>query len=183
MKHTVVMLVTSLALASAGFGGQGYYPSTLIVKDGQGAALWGYDVVAYFTDQKPVRGQPQFKSSYENADFYFASAENKAAFDASPAKYVPAYGGFSGYEVLMGQLKEPRVKYWSITDGRLVLEDSKKDLAAWNRDPQGNLEKADRNWRSLEERITSGSNLSPTGPGADYNPNGPQPGDLAWPGY
>jgi YHS domain-containing protein len=183
MKRIIVMLVASVALASAGLADRGAYPSTLVVKNGQGVALWGYDVVAYFTGQEPVRGQSQFKSRYESADFYFASAENKAAFDADPAKYVPAYGGFSGYEVLMDELKEPKVKYWSITDGRLVLEDSKQALAAWNSDPHGNLEKADRNWRSLEERIADGPVISPTGPGADYNPDGPQPGDLAWPGY
>ena len=56
-------------------------------------------------------------------------------------------------------------------------------LADRNRDRHGNMERADRSRAGSVERITAERDLSPTGPGADYNPDGPQPGDLSWPGY
>ena len=183
MKTVILMWVALLALASAGWTDSQNGSLSPTSKDRRGAALRGYDAVAYFTEQQPVKGAPAFRSRHEGADYYFASADNKAAFDADPSRYVPAYGGYSGYQVATDQLKEPKAKHWSITEGRLVLESSKKDLAAWNRDPEGNLARADRNWPGLVERELERPVYTPTGPGADYNPNGPQPGDLAWPGY
>ena len=38
---------------------------------------------------KPVKGNPEIKSSYKGATYLFALAENKADFDKDPAKYAP----------------------------------------------------------------------------------------------
>ncbi len=66
------------------------------VADGVDANLMlkGADLVAYFTEQRYLPGQPQFKSQYQGVDFRFASAANKALFDLSPRKYLPEFGGF-----------------------------------------------------------------------------------------
>ena len=50
-----------------------------------GLAINGYDPVAYFTESKPVEGSAEFTSQHEGATFQFASAENKAMFDADPS--------------------------------------------------------------------------------------------------
>jgi YHS domain-containing protein len=52
--------------------------------DGQGVILKGYDAVAYFKQGKPVKGNPEIKSSYQGATYLFASAEDKADFDKDP---------------------------------------------------------------------------------------------------
>jgi len=62
--------------------------------DSQGVILKGCDVVAYFKQRKPVKGDPAIKSLYQGATYLFASGANKADFDKDPAKYVPQYGGF-----------------------------------------------------------------------------------------
>ena len=54
--------------------------------NGSGVALQGYDAVAFFTDNKPVRGDQQFQSKYHGATYYFASAEHKAAFEKEPCE-------------------------------------------------------------------------------------------------
>jgi len=64
-----------------------------IVVDSQGVAIQGYDPVAYFTQNKPVKGSPSNKSVYQGAKFYFASAADKKEFDKNPSKYAPTYGG------------------------------------------------------------------------------------------
>jgi hypothetical protein len=48
-----------------------------IAVDSQGVAIQGYDPVAYFTQNKPVKGSPSNQSVYQGAKFYFASAAKK----------------------------------------------------------------------------------------------------------
>jgi YHS domain-containing protein len=48
-----------------------------------GVAIQGYDPVAFFTDNRPVKGNAQFQSDYHGAKYYFALAEHKAALTKS----------------------------------------------------------------------------------------------------
>src|SRR5262245_58823166 len=79
-------------------------PTTKVNIDSQGVILRGYDVVAYFKQRKPVKGDPAFESTYQGAIYLFASGANKADFDKDPAKYVPQYGGFCAYAAALGNL-------------------------------------------------------------------------------
>jgi YHS domain-containing protein len=121
----------------------------LVNKDRNGVALQGYDAVAYFTDNKAVKGEARFQSSYEGAFYNFASAEHRTAFDASPAKYAPAYGGYCGYAASINRLSPVSLEWFQILDGRLVLQHNKKAFDAWNVDLAGNIVKADVNWPGL----------------------------------
>src|SRR5688572_22321509 len=89
MKHSLLTLAAMLSLAGAVFAD--HTPShtkTLVLKNKEGAAILGYDPVSYFTDNKPARGNPKLKTTYEGASYYFTSAGHKAMFDANPSKYV-----------------------------------------------------------------------------------------------
>src|SRR6266699_3575505 len=44
--------------------------------DDKGVIIDGYDPVAFFTDNKPVKGNVQFQYTYEDATYYFASQEH-----------------------------------------------------------------------------------------------------------
>ena len=68
-----------------------------------GVALGGFDAVSYFST-KPQKGKSSFKVTYNAAVYYFQNAENKAKFEANPAKYAPAYGGWCAYA--MGETGE-----------------------------------------------------------------------------
>jgi len=67
-----------------------------------GVAVAGYDPVGYFTEGKPVKGSKDITLQHEGATWRFASAENRAAFEADPAKYAPQYGGYCAYAVAKG---------------------------------------------------------------------------------
>ena len=59
MKRTLLTLLTSLALAGAVFADHAAgHTKSLVLKDKDGAAIIGYDAVAYFTDGKPAKGNP-----------------------------------------------------------------------------------------------------------------------------
>ena len=124
----------------------------LLNLDKNGLALQGYDPVAFFTQSKPVKGKSEFKSLYHGAVYYFASAENKARFDQEPAKYEPAYGGFCAYGVSRNKLVEIDPEAFQIMNGKLLLQYSKGVQSEFNKDPQGNLGKANANWPGLVER-------------------------------
>jgi hypothetical protein len=69
-----MMVISSIALAQV----------EPVNKDG--LAIGGYDVVAYFETGKPEKGSGNFKSMYEGAVYYFASAERQKLFDANPVQ-------------------------------------------------------------------------------------------------
>src|SRR6266702_4166157 len=52
----------------------------------EGVAIQGYDPVAFFTDNKPVKGKPEFPARHNGALFYFASKEHRELFKSDPAK-------------------------------------------------------------------------------------------------
>ena len=64
-----------------------------------GLAIKGYDPVAYFTDGRPVKGDPQFTHMFEGATYQFASASSRDQFAKEPARYVPQFGGFCAWAV------------------------------------------------------------------------------------
>ena len=59
-----------------------------------GIAIKGYDSVAYFTDQKPVKGVINFAHKINDATWIFSNKEHLALFIANPEKYMPQYGGY-----------------------------------------------------------------------------------------
>ena len=66
-----------------------------------GIAIKGYDPVAYFTQNKAVKGKKELAVSHQAIVYYFSSPENKELFKAAPYKYEPEYGGWCAYA--MGQ--------------------------------------------------------------------------------
>ncbi len=120
--------------------------------DQNGVAIQGYDPVAYFTDGKPAKGEPRFRSTWRGAVYQFASAEDKATFDANPTKYEPQFGGYCAYAASIDTISPIDPAFYEIVDGRLILQHNKKAWDAWHKDAAGNLVKADKNWPGLVNR-------------------------------
>jgi YHS domain-containing protein len=125
---------------------------TLQNLDKNGVAIQGYDPVAFFTQNKPVKGNAEFQSSYKGATYYFASAEDKAAFDAAPAKYEPQFGGYCAYGVSQGHLAPVKIEAFQIVNGRLLMQYDLDVKGKFNKDQAGSLHKADQNWPGLVEQ-------------------------------
>jgi YHS domain-containing protein len=118
--------------------------------DSQGVILKGFDVVAYFKEGKPVKGSSAMASTYRGATYLFASAANKAEFEKDPAKYVPQYGGFCAYGVASGVLADPEVPTaFIIYKGKLYICGNQGALKGFKNDIDGNIDKAEKNWRQL----------------------------------
>ncbi|MEL6680280.1 MAG: YHS domain-containing (seleno)protein [Pseudomonadota bacterium] len=111
-----------------------------------GGAIRGYDPVAYFTEGSPVKGSGDHQSEFNGATWSFATAENKARFDADPQAFAPQYGGYCAYAVAQGYTASIDPEAWRIVDGKLYLNYSKSVQTRWEQDIPGFISKADTNW-------------------------------------
>ena len=113
---------------------------------GPGLAVHGYDVVAFFTEAKPVFGTDAHAFAHNGGTYRFASQANLDAFKANPSKYEPAYGGFCAYGAALGKKFDGDPRFWKIVDGKLYLNLNGNIQAEWSKDIAGNIAKADTNW-------------------------------------
>jgi len=146
MKIKLLILVTFLGINTI------LSAKTLVNVDRSGMGISGYDPVAYFTDGKAEKGLPDFSSTANGVIYLFASAEHKAAFESSPSKYEPQFGGFCAYGLSRGSLIEIDPTAFQIINGRLLLQYSKGVMNKFNNDAVTNLQKADQNWPVLLEK-------------------------------
>lgn len=118
------------------------------VADGADARvmLKGADVVAYFTEARYAQGQPQIKSDYEGVTFRFASAANKALFDAAPQKYQPQFGGYCADGVVYAIPWGGDADTWRMIDGKLYIFGGQGSKDAFELDVPGNLKLAHQYW-------------------------------------
>jgi YHS domain-containing protein len=132
------------------------------VKNGAGdpVMLLGYDPVAYFTEGKPIKGTPQHQVKLPERSYYFASAQNKALFEANAAKYEPQYGGFcsSGAAFAIKLGSDPTS--WQIYDGRLFIFGDVLGQEAWRVDPAWNVGHGDRLWPEIKDKGWRSASLS-----------------------
>ncbi len=116
------------------------------------AALGGFDAVAYFTEQKPVKGVAQFSAPYKGAEWRFSSAENREKFLADPEQFAPQYGGYCAWAVAQGYTASGDPQRWKIVDNKLYLNYDADVQKKWERSIPEFIKAADKNWPSALEK-------------------------------
>jgi hypothetical protein len=119
------------------------------------AGLGGYDPVAYFEKGKPVRGVEGNIVQFKGSIYSFASDKNKMLFEADPAKYLPAYGGYCAYAMALGKKYPADPEVWKLVDGKLYLNYSKSVQRQWVKDIPGFIKKGDANWARFMNKAKS----------------------------
>jgi YHS domain-containing protein len=112
-------------------------------------AIEGYDPVAYFLENKAVEGKKAHKLDWQSATWQFASAENKALFEANPDKYAPQYGGYCAWAVSQNTTASIDPDQFSIVDGKLYLNYDKEVKTMWLVDTTKHISVGDTNWPLL----------------------------------
>ena len=124
--------------------------------------LKGHDPVAYFTEGKPVKGDPRISFDWDEGRYYFASTRNRDMFSADPERYAPQFGGYCTGSMSRGvRGNEANPQSWVIADGRLYVFGAPDDATAsailaqykeWaERDPalfESKIGSASENWQS-----------------------------------
>jgi len=114
-------------------------------------AIQGYDPVAYFKESKPVKGKAAFIYSWNDAVWYFSSAENLGDFKASPEKFAPQFGGYCAYGMAEGHKAPTSPDAWTILENKLYLNNNRNVRDLWSKDLPGNIKKANDNWPSVKK--------------------------------
>ncbi len=115
----------------------------------EGVALKGYDPVAYFQQNAAVKGNPSISQSWSGVTWHFASEDNRAAFEAAPARYAPQYGGYCAYAAARGSLAPSDPEAFTVYNGKLYLNFSKSVRERWLEDRDAYIAQADANWPDL----------------------------------
>jgi YHS domain-containing protein len=123
-----------------------------------GVAMDGFDVVAYFADGAPAKGDPAHSVSHAGATWLFSTPEHAAAFAADPAAYAPQSNGWCSYAVSEGYAAEVDfVKGWTVIDGKLYLNWDAATLASFVAEKDKRVPAAAANWPAVSAGLVNGS--------------------------
>ena len=115
-----------------------------------GAALSGYDAVAYQDEGAPVRGDAAITTERNGATWQFATPAHPAQFRADPARYAPAYDGHCAYAASEGRKSGGIPEMWQVAGGHLYLLCPKTAFEKWTSEFDARLAQANANWVTLE---------------------------------
>ncbi len=109
----------------------------------------GYDAVSYFTQNAPIQGRPEFSVVWKGAEWHFASAENRDAFERDPRAYAPQFGGYCAYAMAQGALVSTDPTAWKMVNGRLYLTHSPAVERMWRQNTAGYIRLAEAHWPAI----------------------------------
>lgn len=98
-------------------------------------AVRGYDVVAYFTEGRAVKGSATFSQDWDDRRYEFSSEEHRTMFARVPDRYAPQFAGLCAVALGAGKKLEADPTIWKIIDGKLYMFSSANALHAAERDP------------------------------------------------
>jgi hypothetical protein len=93
MKKWCFAGVVVLAFLTIGIN-RGIAAVDKVIKSKSGVAIRGFDTVAFHTEKRAVKGKKEFAYQWNDATWYFKSAENRDLFAADPLRFAPQFGGF-----------------------------------------------------------------------------------------
>ena len=115
-------------------------------------ALSGYDPVSYFTDGRPEKGSAEYSADFDDATYWFKSAEHRALFVADPDHYAPQFAGYCSIMVSRGEKYEADPEAWAIADNKLYVFGAKDGVPLFQQQTASIIEKAAANWPELRKQ-------------------------------
>ena len=116
-------------------------------------AIQGYDPVAYFMENKAVKGSEKYSfKTPKGITYQFISEANKKAFEKDPQQYEPQYGGYCAYAMAYGDKVKIDPETYQITDGKLYLFYNfgrTNTLLKWNKNEAKLLVDANKEWSEI----------------------------------
>ena len=142
MKTVNTLIIATIALLSASIASAGP------VYTKGGLAIDGYDTVAYFTENKAVKGKSSYTHKWNGATWQFSSAKNQALFEANPERYAPQYGGHCAWAIAeknyLFKIDPERFDFYG---GKLYLNYDKSTQKKWGKDRAGMIKRGDANYK------------------------------------
>jgi YHS domain-containing protein len=148
LGHATRLLITALALVGCATKPGKIWQDTPVpsIDARAGLGLEGYDVVAYFTDHRPIKGSEAYTTEWQGATWQFASAEHRDLFAADPVHYAPQYGGYCAYAVSHGTTAHGDPDQWAVVDDRLFVNNNPIARKLWDSQRSRNIRVGDVDW-------------------------------------
>ena len=162
LAFLVGLLLSTASIAQTSWNTMGSDDST---------AISGYDVVAFHTDKKTLRGDPKISSPHGGAKWVFATEENKKLFESAPEKYLPVWGGHCAWGVSENALSRKLLSgEFEMIDGKLYLfsfgnsrKSSARDDFLYGRYPRDRrIQDGNSYWPELKRKLDDGSLVQAT---------------------
>ena len=118
-----------------------------------GLAIAGFDPVAYFTDARPMAGDPDYELSEEGVVWRFRNERNRASFAANPEIYGPQFGGYDPVDVARGVAYPGNPKLWLVSGQRLYLFGREESRDAFAAAPAAIVAEARKRWAALQSEL------------------------------
>ncbi len=153
-KRNIIKILLAMTLfnvsglVSAGEVNTGYFGNV---------AIKGYDPVAYFTEDRAVKGSENFSHTWLGADWNFSTEKHKKLFADNPVQYAPQYGGHCSDGIAYGVTTtniDPEA--WRIIEGKLYLNYD-QGAAVEIEEIDGQVAKAEDNWPEIRENLLASS--------------------------
>jgi len=143
--HALLRLALA-ALVCAMLAACGTAKNTISEGTDHNLILRGNDAVAYFTEGKPVAGNPAIRAEYNGVTYRFASEANRAAFLKNPAHYEPAYTGFCSAGAPYALKAAIGANVFMVYNDRLYLFGSERSKRGWLLDTSNNIALGEKYW-------------------------------------
>jgi len=113
---------------------------------GKPFALNGQDVVSFYDTTGPVEGTQEYTTVWDNTEWRFSSEENRDAFEANPAQYVPEFGGYCPVALSQGDAKIGTAEHFTVIDEKLYLNFNEGASNSFDDNPIGYIAAAKVNF-------------------------------------
>ncbi len=115
-------------------------------------ALHGYDPVAYFERQRPVKGNKRILERVGGATYYFASRSSRYTFLKDAPAYQPQFGGFCATSMAQGRREDIDPEIFAVFDGKLYVFKDDEARSRFLSDPRGIAAAATTNYFEMARR-------------------------------
>ncbi|HVV41000.1 MAG TPA: YHS domain-containing (seleno)protein [Nitrobacter sp.] len=156
LRRGIALIATLATVSIAAAGGIGARAATtqrVVVDRYTGLAIEGIDPVGYFTDGRPITGDPAYEAAEGGAIWRFANPDNRTFFLGHPEIYSPRFGGYDPVGVARGVTFAGTSRLWLIVGQRLYLFGDDDNRAAFAAHPARYIREADSRWPALKETL------------------------------
>jgi YHS domain-containing protein len=152
MKTVIALVLLGALSSTAAFAADEYNTATGLTAAGAPLGLHGVDPVAFIEIGNRSDGTAAYTAVHDGVAYYFSSEANKQAFEASPTKYLPQFGGFCTFGVSVAKKFDGDPRYAAVEDGKLYVFLNEAIFNEFQKDRAGTIAKAEKNWRQIRSK-------------------------------
>jgi len=118
-----------------------------------GIAMYGYDVVSYFTKQQAIMGLDAFEVEWDDNYWHFTNSANADRFLDAPQAFLPQFNGYGAFAVASGRLVAGNPLIWALYENQLFFFHSVSARNQWALNPTNYVEGGRLEWKNLSPQL------------------------------